>query len=107
MPMKRLEVRFAKSAIDDLKSIYEYVFDRSRSAKVADGFVDRIESRCVKVGDAPHGGALRDDLAPGLRTVPFERSALIAYRVEDDHIVITNVFYRGRDVDAAFSDEDG
>ncbi|MBO6640522.1 MAG: type II toxin-antitoxin system RelE/ParE family toxin [Roseitalea sp.] len=103
--MKRLEVRFAKSAIDDLKSIYEFVFDRSRSANLADGFVDRIEARCMKVGNAPHGGTARDDLAPGLRTVPFERTALIAYRIEDDRVVITNVFYRGRDVDAAFAED--
>ena len=100
--MKRLDVRLAKSAIEDLKLIYTFVFDRSRSAHVADGFVKRIEARCQKIGDAPHGGKARDDLAPGVRTVPFEKSALIAYRAEADRIVITNVFYRGRDVEAAF-----
>ncbi|MCR9122484.1 MAG: type II toxin-antitoxin system RelE/ParE family toxin [Phyllobacteriaceae bacterium] len=104
--MRRLEVELSEEAIADLETIFFFVFDKTRSAKVADGFVDRIEARCMKVGDVPHGGTARDDLAPGLRTVPFERTALIAYRIEDDRVAITNVFYRGRDMDAAFSDED-
>lgn len=100
--MKRLEVKLSEEAIADLNTIYVYVFDRTQSAKVADGFVDRIEARCQKIGDAPHGGKARNDLAPGVRTVPFEKAALIAYRAEADRVVITNVFYRGRDVEAAF-----
>jgi toxin ParE1/3/4 len=37
---------------------------------------------------------------PGLRTIPFERSAVIAYLIEDNKIRITNVFYGGRDFEA-------
>jgi toxin ParE1/3/4 len=48
------------------------------------------------------GGIARDDLQPGLRTVPFEHSAVIAYVVEDDRVAITNVFYGGRDYEALY-----
>jgi toxin ParE1/3/4 len=44
----------------------------------------------------------RDDLAPGLRTVPFERSAVIAYIVEGGAVQITNIFYGGRDYEALY-----
>jgi toxin ParE1/3/4 len=48
------------------------------------------------------GGIARDDLHPGLRTVPFEHTAVIAYVVEDDQVCITNVFYGGRDYEALY-----
>lgn len=41
----------------------------------------------------------------GLRTVPFERSALIAYIIRNDRVVITNVFYGGRDYEALLRDQ--
>ena len=50
----------------------------------------------------PRGGRPRDDLEPGLRTVPFERSAVIAYRVESDSVLILNVFYGRRDYEALY-----
>jgi toxin ParE1/3/4 len=48
----------------------------------------------------------RDDLKPGLRTVPFEHSAVIAYTVEDRRVRITNIFYGGRDYEALFGGAD-
>lgn len=67
--------------------------------------MQRIKDRCERIGDAPHGGRPREDLEPGLRTVPFESSALIAYRVEPDRMRITNVFYSGRDFEAFYRSE--
>lgn len=52
----------------------------------------------------PHGGRPRDDMAPGLRTVPFERVAVVAYLVEDDLVRFTDVFYGGRDFEALTRD---
>lgn len=104
--MTPLEVVFSEQADDDIAAIYQWIARETASLETALGFVSRIVDRCEAIGDVPHGGTARDDLVPGLRTVPFERTALIAYRIEDDHIVITNIFYRGRDVDAAFSEED-
>ena len=61
------------------------------------------QARALRIGDAPHGGRSRDDLAPGLRTVPFEASAVIAYRV-GAAVEIANVFYGGRDYEALYRD---
>jgi toxin ParE1/3/4 len=43
-------------------------------------------------------------LAPGLRTVPFEHSAVITYRVEPNRVLVTNVVYGGQDFEAFFRD---
>ncbi|WP_407518682.1 type II toxin-antitoxin system RelE/ParE family toxin [Methylobacterium oryzisoli] len=100
--MKRLEVAFRAEADDDLSQIYLWVYEASRSPQVAERFLDRLIGRCERIGDAPLGGRRRDDLEPGLRTVPFERTAVIAYRVEGDRVLITNVFYGGRDFEALY-----
>jgi len=54
----------------------------------------------------PLGGRSRDVLYPGLRTVPFERAAVIAYLVRDGWIEVTNVFYGGRDYEALYREEE-
>lgn len=105
--MKRLPVAYRPEAREDLAAVFRTVLDVSRSADVAERFVRRIFERCERIGDAPHGGRPRDDLEPGLRTVPFERSAVIAYRVEAEWVLVVNVFYGGRDFEALYRDDPG
>jgi toxin ParE1/3/4 len=69
-----------------------FVLDRSSSRVTAERFIKRIKARCDKIGILPHGGRPRDDLERGLRTVAFERRAVIAYRVVSDHVRIVNIF---------------
>jgi toxin ParE1/3/4 len=99
--MRRLKVLFRSEASDDLEEIYRYVYRVSRSAAAADKFVARIRRKCRKIGNVPYGGVARDDLGPGLRTVPFESTAVIAYRIVDV-VEITNVFYGGRDYESLY-----
>jgi len=98
--MQRLPVVLREEAIADLEEIYRYIAEQSGLPETAWRFVQRIRIRCERIGDAPHGGHKRDDLVPGLRTVPFERSAVIAYLVEDGLVRVTNIFYGGRDYEA-------
>jgi toxin ParE1/3/4 len=100
--MQRLEVRFRPEAIRDLTAIFHYVFELSRSFETSRKFVQRIRDRCDSIGNVPHGGRPRDDLEPSLRTVPFERTAVIAYKVEDDRVRITNIFYGGRNYETLY-----
>nr|WP_246727969.1 type II toxin-antitoxin system RelE/ParE family toxin [Rhizobium leguminosarum] len=84
-----------------------FVFNMSRSLVTANRVVKRIMVRCRKIGDTPNGGRPRDDPAPGLRTVPFEHSAVTAHVI--DAVEIVNVFYGGRDYEALFraGDDEG
>lgn len=93
---------FRGEAEADLADIFHVVLHASQDQNVAESFIRRIIARGRRIGDAPHGGRPRDDLEPGLRTVPFEHSAVIAYRVEVELVTITNVFYGGRNFEALF-----
>jgi toxin ParE1/3/4 len=100
--MKRLPVVLREEAVSDLFEIYRYIAEQSGFPEQAWRFVQRIQARCERIGDVPLGGRTRDDLSPGLRIVPFERSAVIAYLVEDDAVRVTNIFYGGRDYEALY-----
>jgi toxin ParE1/3/4 len=100
--MRALKVEYRPEAYNDFAEIFEYILDISKNPSVARGFVLRLWERCERIGNAPHGGRPRDDLEPGLRTVPFEKSAVIAYKVEGDCVWIINIFYGGRDYEALY-----
>jgi len=100
--MRHIEVEYRPEAIADLEAIFRFVLRLSLEADTARAFVQRIRDRCRRIGDVPLGGMPRDDLYPGLRTLPFARRAVIAYRVIDDRVEITNVFYGGRDFEALY-----
>jgi len=102
--MRRLTVTYRPEAIDDLKQINTNIAILSQSREVANKFTERMMARCRKIGDAPNGGRARDDLYPGLRTVPFERSAIIAY-VVTEAVEITNIFHSREDYEALYLGE--
>ena len=99
--IRQLKVVFRRNAWTDLDQIFWYIVETTKLPRLAHSYVRRIEDRCRRLADAPHGGRLRSDLAPGLRTVPFERLAIICYVIEDDTVWITNVFRAGRDFEAS------
>ena len=102
--IQRLEVEYRQSARDDLANIFRHIAEASGNPQIALKFVLRIEDRCQSIGNAPRGGRSRDDIAPGLRTVPFEHSAVIAYVSEGDAVYIINIFYGGRDYETLMRD---
>lgn len=104
--VRRLPVAYRTEAQNDLHDIFRVILLASRNLPTSRRFVQRIKDRCERIGDAPRGGRPRDDLEPGLRTVPFEHKAVIAYRVEPDRVRITNVFYGGRDFEALYRSHD-
>jgi toxin ParE1/3/4 len=103
--MLRLKVRFRPQAVADIEEIFRFVLRASGSVDTAERFATRVYDRCRRTGLVPFGGLARDDLEKGLRIVPFEHAAVIAYQIEDDCVRITNVFYGGRDYDALYRRE--
>ncbi|WP_114390224.1 type II toxin-antitoxin system RelE/ParE family toxin [Notoacmeibacter marinus] len=95
--MKRLPVFLAPTAEDDLATIGHLIIDNGADPLVAVRYLQRIRARCRTIGDSPRGGVERSDLGEGIRLVPFERSAVILYRIEDDQVLIETVIYGGRD----------
>lgn len=98
MPHK---VVLASDALNDLRSLYDHIAEAAGTG-VADAYDARLRKTCVRLADFPRRGTPRDDLGEGVRTVPFERRAVIAYRVEGATVRILRVLHRGRDLGLAF-----
>jgi toxin ParE1/3/4 len=67
--------------------------------KNAEMYIERIRKACRGLGLLPHRGKNRDDIAPGLRMIGFERRVAIYYRLIDDHVNIVGVHYGGHSSD--------
>ncbi|MAP18278.1 MAG: plasmid stabilization protein [Aurantimonas sp.] len=93
----RPEIRFHPLAEEDLDAIDDFVALRSPSG--ARHLVERVENAVERLSQFPDSGRRRDDLAAGVRTLAIDRTLLLAYRIEHDHIVILRIFYAGRDFD--------
>ncbi|MET3758039.1 plasmid stabilization system protein ParE [Rhizobium binae] len=50
----------------------------------------------------PERGSPRDDFAPGVRILIFERRVTIAYRITKDRVQVLRLFYAGRNTPSAF-----
>jgi toxin ParE1/3/4 len=91
-----LRVFFHPRAEADLMALYRYIAETS-GLDIAGNYIDHIEAACVGLATFPNRGVRRDDLAPGLRTIAFERRVTIAYRVLKTRVEIVTIAYAGRD----------
>ncbi len=90
------KVTFRPAAEADLFALYRYIAGESGAARAGD-YVSRIEEACMALATFPKRGTRRDDIAPGLRTIGFERRVTIAFRVLEDVVEIVTIAYAGRD----------
>lgn len=93
--MKRRVVEISEEARRDLFALYDWIAEAG-SPNTALAYVERIEAFCNGLDVASERGSLRDDIRPNLRVVGFERSATIAFIVEETRVVVLRIFYGGR-----------
>jgi toxin ParE1/3/4 len=62
------EVVFSTKADDQLEKLQDYLAKRFYPAN-AERYVQRLTQACHSLAKAPYRGTVRNDLAPGLRTV--------------------------------------
>lgn len=91
----RLPVAFTDEAMVHLRSIDRYLTRRFYSAS-AKRYIERLAAECQSLGEAPHRGRRRDDLATGIRVIGFGRSASIYFKVIDQTVFILGICYGGR-----------
>ncbi|MGH6907472.1 MAG: type II toxin-antitoxin system RelE/ParE family toxin [Aestuariivirga sp.] len=103
--MKRLTVRLRAEANQNLKDIYDWIVVQSGYPQIAEKLIDRIFDACDTLGEFPMKGRARNDLKQGVRILPFERVAIIAYRILGDEVEVLNVFYKGRDYETSLIDD--
>ena len=89
------EIVFTQPALDDLFSLYLYVAEAA-GLDTADAYDARLRAACARLAGFPNRGTPRDDLGSGVRTIAFERRAVIVYRPEGESARILRVQHRGR-----------
>ena len=87
----------SRRAKAQINSLYEYIA-REASLEIADRYVDALIERIAGLTQFPHRGTSRDDLRPGLRTVPFRRRITIAYAVKPREVRIIAIAQAGQDM---------
>ena len=96
------QVVVSAPAHNDLVDVRSWVAAEA-TIEVAERYIDRITSRFERLAYFPNRGTPRPDLAPGIRTIPFERRLLIAFSVEGDLVTILRVVDASRDLTRVFS----
>ena len=93
--------RFAPTARADLENHQDYIAGDRPHASLA--WVERLAQRCHKLAQNPGRGRPREDLRPGLRSLPFGRY-LIYYRPTPRGVEIVRVLHASRDQNAIFDE---
>ena len=94
--MKRYAVVWRPAARADLIALYDWIAERADPATAFD-YTHRIEAHAAKLAEFPERGTPRDDLVHGMRTTPYRRRTVIAYRVTADEVEILRLVHAGRD----------
>jgi len=90
-------------ARQDIKEISRYLIGYSSTA--ARRLREKFKQRCKLLADFPEMGQSRDELQPGLRSVPVE-NYLIFYRPIPNGVEIVRVVSGYRDLEEVFSSEE-
>lgn len=91
-------IRFHPLVARDLDAIAQWILHYAGPDSAARKLAE-IEATIAALKDTPHKGSLRDEIAPGLRAIPAERKAVIAFVVDDDvgEVLIYAITYGGAD----------
>jgi toxin ParE1/3/4 len=91
--------RISPRASADLIEIWSYIADDSVAN--ADAFIDRLYQSIQALARQPGLGRHREELAPGLHSIPFGRY-IIFYRAVTGAIEIVRVLHGARDIESIF-----
>lgn len=101
MSRRLVLTRRAKAQINGL---YEYIALEA-SPDIADRYIEALLDRLAGLTDFPSRGTRRDDLRPGLRTVPFRRRLTIAYAVKPQEVRIIGIARAGQDLERLLGED--
>lgn len=91
-------VRRPQAAIDIIDA---WIYIADDSVDDADRWIDRLDEKLMLWATQPEIGRARDELAAGLRSMPFGRH-LVFFMPLADGIDVVRVIHSSRDIDSAF-----
>jgi toxin ParE1/3/4 len=86
-------------AASDIAEIWDYIAEDSLAQ--ADAWVDRLDATLSTLANYPLMGRVREELSPGLRSLPFGRY-VIFYQPLTDGIDVIRVLHAARDINTVF-----
>jgi toxin ParE1/3/4 len=95
-------LRITPRATLDLIEIWNYIADGS--VEIADMFIDQLHEAMQNLCRHPGMGRQREELAPRIRSFPFQRY-IIFYRVDQKTLEVVRVIHGARDVENSFEQD--
>ena len=102
--MKSHPIVWHPRAERDLLALYDWIAERA-GAETAFTYTSQIEAKARTLAQFPERGTPRDDLAQGLRTTPYRRRTIIAYRLCNDTVEVLGLVHGGQEW-GRFEDDD-
>lgn len=102
--MKQYRVVWRPKARNDLLALYEWIAEQA-DPDTAFEYASKIEAHAATLATFPERGTPRDNLAAGVRTSPYRRRTVIAYRALKDEVEILAIAHAGRDLGRVFEEE--
>ena len=102
--MKSHPIVWHPRAERDLLALYDWIAERA-GAETAYAYTSQIEAKAQTLAQFPERGTPRDDLIPGLRTLPYRRRTIIAYRLRDGVVEVLRLVHGGQEW-GGFVDDD-
>jgi toxin ParE1/3/4 len=103
MAHRRRPAVWSREARADLSEIWDYYAERA-GRDPADKVIRDISNTARLIEDHPYAGRTRDELRPGIRSVPA-RPYVVFYRIRDDVPEIVRVLHGRRDIADLFPEE--
>lgn len=94
-----MKVRYEDRALVQIEAIHDWYAPLLGDAN-ARTIVGELFDRCDTLAEFPRRGSPRDDIRPGVRTIPHRGMFTIGYRVDGDIVTILGVTGRGQSLDA-------
>ena len=98
------QFRLTEPAIQDIEKLADYIA-RQSGLDQGDRFLSKLDAKFVKIAQFPNLGRQRDEILPGLRSLPMD-NYLILYMVIGQDVEIFRVVSGYRDLSALFTDAD-
>jgi toxin ParE1/3/4 len=92
------EIVWRPGARADLRALYDWIAVNSDTS-TAFAYVGDLQAHVEELAYFPHRGTPRDDLALGMRTRPFRRRTVVAYRVVETRVEILGLLHAGQSSD--------
>jgi len=95
---KRLEI--SHEAIKDLEEIWDYI--AADNPNRADQFIDEIYKKCREIARLDGVGRRRDELIPGLLSIPFRKKYLVFFLRTVKRVQIVRILHGAREIGGIF-----